>query len=341
MPKHQPWKVYMHISKIDGKAYCGITSKTLPTRFGQDGSNYDHCTRFYEAIQRDGWDSFEHVLIMPDGTREEAEALERAIIKYCHLAEFERGYNTFDGSENGVPISDTARSQLHMYFGLQRYFSPHGIILYDATGKRVREFCHLVDCAQYLGVKEHVVSEHALHPKTALKNGMFVRNASEYKDVDQLPKEEMIPYRSHVNRRKPVNQYDLNGKYIRTYDSVVIAGRESGVSRDSISQSLNIRTQCRAGNYQWRLYDGSTDDIAPFIKHKARPHASHCSPVCKLDPDDGHVIKEYLSITEAARDNNVSKNAILMALGGKIKVCKGGKWVYANKRKANQSPGEE
>ena len=75
-------------------------------------------------------------------------------------------------------------------------------------------------------------------------------------NVDNLewvtPSENMI-HNYYVLKRgtKPVEQYDLNGNYIATYDSAVVAEKATGVWRCSISNVLCGRRH-KAGNYIWK-----------------------------------------------------------------------------------------
>ena len=57
------YKIYMHKNKINGKVYIGQTSKSLDERCGKNGSGYIGCIRFYNAIQKYGWNNFEHEII--------------------------------------------------------------------------------------------------------------------------------------------------------------------------------------------------------------------------------------------------------------------------------------
>ena len=50
--------VYKHTNKENGKVYIGITSQE-PKRRWQNGAGY-YGTYFYYAIQKYGWDGFEH-----------------------------------------------------------------------------------------------------------------------------------------------------------------------------------------------------------------------------------------------------------------------------------------
>lgn len=57
--KNGNYTVYVHVNKINGKMYVGITSQTVEQRWRQ-GKGYKHCVFFYRAIEKYGWDGFEH-----------------------------------------------------------------------------------------------------------------------------------------------------------------------------------------------------------------------------------------------------------------------------------------
>lgn len=92
-------KVYCHINKINGKRYIGITKQSLTERF-QNGLGYRKCTAFYNAIQKYGWDNFEHVLLADNLTREEASQLEQSYIEYYQTNQSQFGYNISSGGDN-------------------------------------------------------------------------------------------------------------------------------------------------------------------------------------------------------------------------------------------------
>ena len=57
------YKIYMHKNKINGKVYIGQTYTSLRARFGKNGIGYKGCPIFYNAIQKYGWDNFEHEIL--------------------------------------------------------------------------------------------------------------------------------------------------------------------------------------------------------------------------------------------------------------------------------------
>ena len=64
--------VYQHKNKINNKVYIGITSQIPERRWGSNGCNYKSSPHFYSAIQKYGWDNFEHNILFTNLTKEKA-----------------------------------------------------------------------------------------------------------------------------------------------------------------------------------------------------------------------------------------------------------------------------
>jgi len=56
------WSVYVHINKINNKKYVG-QSVNLKARWESNGYYYRDSPYFYAAIQKYGWDNFEHIIL--------------------------------------------------------------------------------------------------------------------------------------------------------------------------------------------------------------------------------------------------------------------------------------
>lgn len=90
--------VYMHINKINGKQYIGITCQTENQRF-RNGRGYKTSKYFYKAIQKYGWDAFEHIVLYRGLSEEEAKAKEiELIVKYA-TRNPDKGYNISSGGD--------------------------------------------------------------------------------------------------------------------------------------------------------------------------------------------------------------------------------------------------
>ena len=55
------YTVYKHISP-NGKQYVGITKQDVVKRWA-NGEGYKNCTYFYNAIQKYGWENFQHIIL--------------------------------------------------------------------------------------------------------------------------------------------------------------------------------------------------------------------------------------------------------------------------------------
>lgn len=95
--ENNKWTVYIHTSP-SGKYYVGITSKKPNQRWGR-GSGYTKNTHFYNAIQKYGWDNFDHAIIATNLTKEEACEFEKAIIKEIRNIDKLLCYNITSGGE--------------------------------------------------------------------------------------------------------------------------------------------------------------------------------------------------------------------------------------------------
>ena len=91
--------LYEHRNKINGQRYIGITNNKTKRWYGK-GKHYAKCPYFFAAIQKYGWDNFEHNVLIYDLTREEASRLEKHYIKTLKTCDKAFGYNLAEGGIN-------------------------------------------------------------------------------------------------------------------------------------------------------------------------------------------------------------------------------------------------
>lgn len=90
--------VYMHINKQNGKRYIGITSQDPVMRWA-NGKGYYRNKHFSDAINRYGWDGFEHVILSTNLDKESACAMEQKLIEQYKTTDKRLGYNLTTGGE--------------------------------------------------------------------------------------------------------------------------------------------------------------------------------------------------------------------------------------------------
>lgn len=90
------WTVYKHIAPND-KVYVGISSN-IKNRWAADGYYYHLSdTLFSRALNKYGWENFQHIIIQENLTKQEACNMEKELIAYYKAKGI--SYNITDGGE--------------------------------------------------------------------------------------------------------------------------------------------------------------------------------------------------------------------------------------------------
>lgn len=90
--------VYMHVNKINNKKYIGITRRNPEVRW-YNGKGYGHNQYFTNAINKYGWNNFEHIILFSNLTESEACLKEQELIKYYKSNTHSFGYNLESGGK--------------------------------------------------------------------------------------------------------------------------------------------------------------------------------------------------------------------------------------------------
>lgn len=91
------WTVYRHVGPT-AKVYIGITKNSVYSRWGHNGVGYRGSPKFWNAIQKYGWDNFRHEIIAERLTQEEAQQMEIELIaKYTKQ---NKTYNIMPGGNS-------------------------------------------------------------------------------------------------------------------------------------------------------------------------------------------------------------------------------------------------
>jgi hypothetical protein len=88
--------VYMHRNKINNKIYIGQTCN-IKKRWAV--SSYIGSNFFYSALQKYGWDNFDHIILKEKLTPEEADYWEIYFIEKYKTTNSEFGYNISEGGK--------------------------------------------------------------------------------------------------------------------------------------------------------------------------------------------------------------------------------------------------
>lgn len=264
--------VYMHTNKVNGKKYIGQTIYgNKPQKRWDNGNGYKGCTYFYKAIQKYGWDSFEHEVLASNLTSQEADNFESLLIKKFDTTNSDNGYNIEPGGTKNKTLSESTKkkiSETHMGDKNPMY----GVRL---TGEKNGMYgkCHTEDTKRKIGVgvsgnkngnygkqmsderKQKIRESRA--GKYAGKNAGFYGHHHSEEAKKRVGDEHRG---ANAYNAKAVVQMDDNYNVIKVWKCISDAYKELDICRQSIPEVLNGKQQ-RAGGFRWLyLYDNIKKD---------------------------------------------------------------------------------
>ena len=218
------YTVYQHKNKINGKVYIGITSQKPEQRW-RNGEGYKSSPHFYSAIQKYGWDNFEHNILFVELTKEQACLKEQELIKEFNSMNREYGYNSTSGGDIFVMNEETKQKISQALMGNQNNL---GHSCSEEKKKKISE-------AQK---GREFTKEHKQKLSEAAKNH-HVPCSEE--------KKQTLKEKSH---KKPVYCEELN----KVFESVQECGRQLGIPATNITKLCNGRGKTLKG-YHLRYYN--------------------------------------------------------------------------------------
>ena len=149
----QDYKIYIHRNKINNKAYIG---QTINPKERWKPKNYKNNPHFYAAIEKYGWDSFEHIIFASGLTLEEANHMERLMIALFDTTNQSLGYNIRSGGDSGGAFSEEARKRMsEAQKGLQagaKNGRARKVAQYDLQDNFIKEWDCIKEAADALGI---------------------------------------------------------------------------------------------------------------------------------------------------------------------------------------------
>ena len=197
------WKVYIHIFP-NKKVYIGITGRNIKLRWCR-GSGYSYNKRMYNAILKYGWDNIEHKILYDNLNKEEAEKKEIELISQYKSTNSKYGYNIQNGGNSIGKMAESSKEKIRQ----------------STLGRKHN------DNFRELMKKIHKGNKYMLGRKaredTKLKMSLSHRGERAY-------------------NAKKVNQFNLDGQLIKTWDCIMDIQRELGFLNNAIVQCLKIDT---------------------------------------------------------------------------------------------------
>ena len=217
--------VYQHKNKINGKVYIGITSQKPEQRWGSQGRNYKSSPHFYSAIQKYGWDNFEHNILFTELTKEQACLKEQELIKEYNSMNREFGYNSTSGGDIFTMNEETKQKISQAMMGNQNNLG------HPCSEEKKKKISNAQKGREF-------TEEHKQKLSEAAKN----RHVPCSEEKKQILKE-----KSH---KKPAYCEELD----KIFESVQECGRQLGIPATNISKLCNGRGKTLKG-YHLKYYN--------------------------------------------------------------------------------------
>lgn len=219
--------VYKHTTP-NGKVYVGITSRKVEDRW-LNGHGYHHNQYFENAIKKYGWRNIKHEILFKDLPKEEAEKIERGLIKVLKSNQREYGYNICQGGDVGrlgVKHSKEAKERI----------SRAGIGRKKTEEQRKRQSERQkgkapVWCLPYT----HSEEAERKRRETIRRTGVLVGRHKGSKSP----------------KAKRIRMLDLDGNYIRSFGAFTEAQEEMKIAYSSIVKVCRGQRKS-AGGYKWQ-----------------------------------------------------------------------------------------
>lgn len=195
--------VYVHINKTNSKMYVGQTCK-IPQKRWDNGNGYKNQPYFWKAIQKYGWNNFEHDIVASNLTKDEADNFEKLLIKKLNLLDPAYGYNLREGGSHGRLSEEHKQKISESNSGEKHYM--YGKHLADETKKKISD-THIGEKNNFYGKRHSDESKRKIS-----KANKGVNN-------------------SHS---KKVYQYDIYGNLIKEWENMTRVAEAYNIGRTTV-----------------------------------------------------------------------------------------------------------
>lgn len=281
------YTIYKHIFP-NNKIYIGITKRKPETRWNK-GKGYNSCPLMSKAIKKYGWDNVKHEILFTGLSKEQAEEQEILLIKKYKCNNGKYGYNIENGGNCcGTHSEETkrkigAKSKGNKYCLGRHITKEHIQKLHEGRIKKYKEtgsygytgYMHTDEYKKKIsnaikGIKRSDETKKKLSEiakkRIGEKNPMYGKKHTKETKLKisvankgrKLTKEKIKQMRENAIGKKKINQYDLNGNFIKQWNSINEAGRTLNIFPQNISKVCRNQQKYAKG-YIWRYANDNSN----------------------------------------------------------------------------------
>lgn len=278
--------VYYHKNIINNKLYIGM-SKDVTKRWKNNGKQYKPCKFFWRAIEKYGWDNFEHVIVIDNISKNMAELIEKELIKKYKTQDKNFGYNLASGGTGGA----TTRGKTNA--------SSKPVYQYNFDGTYIKEWENAQRPSEFYNI---CVSD--IHANCRLE----VRKAGNYMwSYVKLPY--MKPYVKLTGSRESILQIDKSFNIVKRYECISYVD-DSIYTREKVTNCCKKKALSHK-DYYW-CYEKDFNEFYNYIKEKLKTYNkwhTHTKHIRQRDLQM-NILAEYKSATEAEELTGFNRHTI-------------------------------
>ena len=289
------YKIYKVTNTVNSKVYIGKTNNFNKRKREHTVYDINNDNIFHKALRKYGLKAFKWEIIDHADTLDEANEKERHYIKK-HKSFKPKGYNMTKGGDGGS------------------MWNARPVVVLDLKGNYIAEFDSAGECERKMGFLNSCVLECCKGKINHHRKHLFMF-LDDYKENG--PKK----YKKQKKFTKPIIQCDLEGNFIKKYNSGIEASKETGISRGRISSALNGHSKT-AGDYIWVHEENFSNlDISKYKRDVKG------IPIYQLNIDTGEIVNEFDRIADAGRYLGKNYKSIHKVLDMPERSAYGYRWV--------------
>ena len=168
----------------------------------------------------------------------------------------------------------------------------------------------MVELADYLNVDSSTISKSI--ERNCQTKGFVIKIYNG--DIENI-----TPYNKRLTTTK-INQYDVNGNFIKTWNSIEELANNLKCNPKTIIKCCTNKQKTLHKKYRFKYYNGNQNNL--LIENDIHPNSKRVGKFNKL----GNLLEVYNSANDAIK--NFKNTGLYNCFQGKIKTCGGFIWKY-------------
>lgn len=306
--------VYAHINKINGKIYVGQTmyGDNPSKRWGTNGAHYQSQPCFYRAIQKWGWDNFEHEIIANNLTSEEADKFEKLLIEKLNTTDRNFGYNITTGGKSYTMSDETKKKISESHKG--KIISDETKIKISISAKKAWDNDEMRKKASERNTGKNNAM-YGISPKERMDEKTY--NSWLTQTVERVKSEE---FKSMMHDKMIGRKYsdEINAKKGRKGIEHYFYGKHMSEEQKEKLRQANLGKKYSDEINAKKGSKGAKNPAARAVNQYSK---------------SGNFIKHWDYIKQASNELGASRSGITSCCKGRRKTCGGFVWKYADEDK--------